>query len=33
MLSVRKKGKGDLGMIAVDELVKQISKEIEERQG
>ncbi|MEY2829063.1 MAG: hypothetical protein RIQ33_921, partial [Bacteroidota bacterium] len=32
-VSVRKKGKGDLGMIAVDELVKQISKEIEERQG
>ncbi|MFM2226429.1 MAG: hypothetical protein RJA07_2631 [Bacteroidota bacterium] len=32
-VAVRKKGKGDLGIIAVDELVKQISKEIEERMG
>ncbi len=32
-VAVRKKGKGDLGIIAVDELVKQIRKEIEERMG
>ncbi|MFM2047767.1 MAG: hypothetical protein RI955_313, partial [Bacteroidota bacterium] len=32
-VAVRKKGKGDLGIIAVDELVKQIRKEIEEREG
>ncbi len=32
-VAVRKKGKGDLGIIAVDELVKQIRKEIEQREG
>ena len=32
-VSVRKKGKGDLGMISIDDLVNQIRKEIEQREG
>ena len=32
-VSVRKKGKGDLGMISIDDLVKQIRNEIEQREG
>jgi threonyl-tRNA synthetase len=32
-VSVRKKGKGDLGMISNDDLVKQIRNEIEQREG
>jgi threonyl-tRNA synthetase len=32
-VSVRKKGKGDLGMITIDDLVNQIRKEIEQREG
>jgi threonyl-tRNA synthetase len=32
-VAVRKKGKGDLGIIPVEDLVKQIRKEIEERMG
>jgi threonyl-tRNA synthetase len=32
-VSVRKKGKGDLGIVSVEDLVKQIRKEIDERMG